>query len=575
MSEQSRTLLVGGIPLGIGYLDAMLQQHNIPVHSFILNVDLPFHSDIFNTEIAKQILIQCLQEKRYIQTTTHIIENLGGLSALKNITALELCSIFNQLLKSEIYKYSIFKNNLLLHQYIGSKNLAAANKEALRYMYPEIFTSLDNNEFYQIRNEIILFAPAIIGFQLLIHTRERVFQLIEKIHQAFPHLYIVLGGICATGLYREILAKYPYLIIVLGEGEHTVLELIQAIEKKQKLCEVSGIAFVEETAILKTKKRELIHDLDKIPIPNHNLSCFVGERYNALWILTSRGCSFNCTFCSNKLIYKKQLRYRSIKNVIAELEYIKNNFTKVKNILITDDLFLTNQNRILEFCDEVIKRKLHFRFSCFGRIWPLSIQMIKKMEAAGFDSLEFGIDTTNTSILKNVNKRLTPEDILNGIKLLSASKIAVRSHFIIGLPGETWQTIREMALFIQKLQRIKYMFLDTPHIAVAFPGTTLYEEMLEQGLLSENSWIQQKNKLFYYTKEHREDVLFKMQEELASYICINRFFTIKGFSKQWHMLFLSRNKRVILSYLYLRVYHFFIRLFTPFYEHNLKYEQTK
>lgn len=353
-------------------------------------------------------------------------------------------------------------------------------------------------------------------------------------------LPLLLGGVFATSLYRQILQQYPFVIVVRGEGEQTLADLVRALSLNAPLYLVDGIAFMQDGNCLITKDRALCENLDALPFPYQEISKYDREPWLAL--LTARGCTTRCSFCCLNTISPGAMRVRSIANVIAELESIRCNQPQVKSIGIVDSTFLFDNARVIEFCDEVIKRKLSFSFFCAGRVKPLSLEMIKKMEQAGFTQVDLGLESANEEILRKAHKGITQADVLNAVKLFAQSKIDVRLYLIVGLPGETWLTIRETARFIQKLQKIKYVFPWTPSSANVFPGTELYENMCAAGLLDDRVWLNNLDHNIVYTCEHDKQTLEKMRRELMSYIDLDQFFTMKGFLRQFPVIVLSADR---------------------------------
>lgn len=134
--------------------------------------------------------------------------------------------------------------------------------------------------------------PDIVGFQILTGNRVVSFRLIEHININYPSIKIIIGGIHATVMYKQILDKYPFLTVILGEGEITVSELLDTGKSPE---DIDGIAFYHNGKIVKTNDRALIENLDELPFPKHNL--FFNEIRRSGCILTSRGCPFSCTFC--------------------------------------------------------------------------------------------------------------------------------------------------------------------------------------------------------------------------------------------------------------------------------------
>ena len=236
-----------------------------------------------------------------------------------------------------------------LHSYLESKKNAVKTLSLNHKTYEESL---------RITNKCIEeFSPDIIGMQVLTATRISVYKLIENISRNYPGIKIILGGIHATIMYKQLIEKYPFVIVVLGEGEVTMGELSkELLKKKPNLKKIKGIAFSFKKEVVRTERRELIKDLDSLPFPNHKQFIQDKKRKSAC-LLTTRGCPFACSFCCLNPESKRIVRFRSPKNVVDEIEYIVQNFPHIKSVFIHDDSFFIDNQRVMEICDEIVKEK--------------------------------------------------------------------------------------------------------------------------------------------------------------------------------------------------------------------------
>ena len=373
------------------------------------------------------------------------------------------------------------------------------------------------------------FRPDVVGFTILTVNRVTTYHGIELIHEKHPETRIVLGGIHATIMYHQLLNKYPYVVIVRGEGELTFEELLI----QPDLTKIKGIVYADRGYILKNLDRELIPDLDTLPFPDHK-EFFKGNRTSAN-ILTSRGCPGNCSFCCLNPVSKKRVRQRSVENVIKEIDYLTTAFPKLETIWIEDDTFFLNNKRVIDFCDEVIKHKYKVSFCCAGRIKPLTEEMVIKLELAGFKEVMLGLESGDNDVLKRCHKGITQDDTLAAITLFSKKNINLTLYIIVGLPGETRQTILTTARFIQRLQRIKYIHFWTVGILLVFPGTEVYKLSKQSGVLDDTYWLTSETTP-YYTVENARDITNSYSDLLLSYIKMEKIVTLSGFLHQFFMI---------------------------------------
>ena len=372
--------------------------------------------------------------------------------------------------------------------------------------------------------------PDVIGFQVLTGNRVTSFRLIEHIDIHYPDIKIIIGGIHATVMYEQILTKYPFITVILGEGEITVSEYL---DNRNSMENIKGIAFNSNGKIIKTSDRPLIENLDDLPFPKHEI--FFNEIRRSGCILTSRGCPFSCTFCCLCSMSQRKVRYRSVKNVVDEIEYMAKNFKEMNSVWIHDDSFMLNNQRVIEFCNEVVARGIRKEFICSGRMKPVNRQMIKAMEKAGFKHVLFGLESGAEEILRTSRKAITKEDAIRAFTLFSESSIKTTAFLIVGLPGETPETVKETIELVQTLQKIKYTFFGDIGILFVYPGTEVYEIAKTKGYIDDNYWLTD-NTTPFYTVDNSIETLNDFKETILNHIALDRIFTPAGFTAQKNMI---------------------------------------
>jgi radical SAM superfamily enzyme YgiQ (UPF0313 family) len=314
------------------------------------------------------------------------------------------------------------------------------------------------------------FKPQIAGATAVSMTVDHARQIISDVKAIDPEILTVMGGPHVTFCAQETLEAFSELdAVVIGEGEETLVELLRAVESADNLDTVSGIAYRAGSKIMTTAKRKWIEDLDALPFPARHLLPL--GRYRTLGmpisITTSRGCPYKCIFCVGRKMGGAKVRYHSADRVAAELQYLAN--LKFHQINIADDLFTANQNHCLAVCEEILQRNLDINWTSFARVDTVSETLLSKMKAAGCTAVSFGIESANPSILNTSKKGITVQQIRNAVRLCRCVGISPFASFILGLPGETPQTIKETKAFAANLQQkgLAYGF----HILAPFPGT--------------------------------------------------------------------------------------------------------
>lgn len=315
----------------------------------------------------------------------------------------------------------------------------------------------------------------------------------EKISTNLP---ILIGGYHATALPKETLEYSKYFdYVVYGEGEITTFELLKNIENETSLKNVKGIAYRDKSKIIVNKPRPRITNLDKLPFPA--LDLFPLGMYNPcastnkdvleLPISTSRGCPYQCIFCSRPL--GNEVTSRSVDNIIRELK--RDVYELGANqLLFTDETFTMNKKRIHELCNEIIKEGLNenMKWNCETRVDLVDKKLLEKMKEAGCKYIAYGIDSGNDELLKKLKKNTTTEQSRNAVKWAKEAGIKVFASCILGNPYETNETVEQTVKLILELDPDFAAFsLLTP-----FPGTET-NRMAERGegnlkIISKN-WI--------------------------------------------------------------------------------------
>jgi radical SAM superfamily enzyme YgiQ (UPF0313 family) len=314
------------------------------------------------------------------------------------------------------------------------------------------------------------FKPHVAGATAVTMTFDHAAEVLKNVKTIAPHVLTVMGGPHVTFCARQTLETFPELdVVVRGEGEETFVDLINAVAGAQHLDTVNGITYRIGTQINTTPKRKLIQNLDSLPIPARHLLPL--GRYRTLGLpismTTSRGCPYKCIFCVGRKMVGARVRYHSADRVAAELQCLAD--LKFHQINIADDLFTANQNHCFEVCEEILKRNLEINWTSFARVDTISEKLLARMKAAGCTAVSFGIESANPAILNTIKKGITVQQIRNAVRICRRVGISPYASFILGLPGETPETIKETADFAANLQQegLAYGF----HILAPFPGT--------------------------------------------------------------------------------------------------------
>ena len=385
-----------------------------------------------------------------------------------------------------------------------------------------------NNVNYDICHEKIKttleeFKPDMIGVSIMTHSRVSAYRTIEWVHETYPDMHIVIGGMHVSVLYEQMVKKYPYVVAAIGEGEETLNEIIKAYESGGKIGDVLGIAYHDGEKVVMSPRRPLIQDLDTLPFPRHDL--FIHEGKKMANLLTSRGCPFKCNFCVLDHTSRRKVRFRSGENIADEVEMILTKHPSIESIWIHDDAFMINKDRTLDFCEAIIRRGIKTSFVASARFNPIDENVVRKMEQAGFTHVLFGLESGAASVMKGMRKGITKQHAIDGMKLFAevAPSIKTTAFLIVGLPGETDDTIEETIDFVQQLQSINYTFYDDIGVCILYPGTEVYAMSVLKGKINDDYWLTDKP-VPYYTPEnggvYEYDKLIAMKTRLRHGIAL-------------------------------------------------------
>lgn len=401
----------------------------------------------------------------------------------------------------------------------------------------------------KLLDEIDIFLPEMIGFQVFSMVRTSTFSIIEKIYN--QNIKIILGGIHSTIMYQQILEKYPYVIISLGEGEFTLAELANTFERNIDISNVQGIAYVNSNAeLIKTTPRALLKDLDVLPFPKHEVYFDIAPERTVAHMISSRGCPFHCTFCALKIISEGKVRKRSIENVVDEIIYLKTQYPRLKHIQFHDDTMLLDNARMIDFCKRIVALKLGVTFECSARVKPVSEELFMWMKKAGFTKIMFGLETGSPTILKSIKKSITKKDVLNLFYLLKKFDFDITTFLICGFPGETDETIQETIDLVNETQKIKYNLIGGVGKLWIYPGTDIYENAKQAGIISDEFWMTSKP-VPYYTVEHSYEKLCEFEERIMNSVAITRILTWQGFKNHFMkmpftiLLYLFKRRHIV------------------------------
>ncbi|UCH43347.1 MAG: radical SAM protein [Dehalococcoidales bacterium] len=334
-----------------------------------------------------------------------------------------------------------------------------------------------------LRRKLAEYRPQLVGITCVTMNSNLATRILKVCKDFDPNITTVMGGPHASFTPDETLLKAPWVnVIVIGEGETTLVELCRQVASAGDYNMVAGVAFVDKGIVVKTAPRPLLEDLDRLPLPARHLLPL--SRYQALGvpctITTSRGCPYGCIFCSAHQMFGRKVHFRSPGLVVDEIEMLYRDFGFTQ-INIVDDTFTVNHEHAGQVCEEILKRDLNISWSTYARVDNVTEDLVSLMRRAGCETVLFGIESSDENILETIRKGITPEDIRRGVRIACAAGFRVLTSFIFGLPGESPDTVPNTIAFADELNKnygAEYAF----HILAPMPGTELYEKASDYGL---------------------------------------------------------------------------------------------
>jgi len=349
--------------------------------------------------------------------------------------------------------------------------------------YKSAIESDDHPIWAEVKREISSFYPEVVGVSVLTAKVPSAFKIAEICKNIDPKMVVVFGNHHPTIKPDEILSNEDVDFVVRGEGEETFSSLIDNLgSPSPDYHSITGLSFRDNGKIINNDDRILIDDLDALPFPARdkllNLQTYTSTQLSM--VMTSRGCPYNCSFCASHNMWGKKVRFRSVENIINEIDELKTVYS-IKNITFMDDSFTINKERVKELCLAMIEKHINITWSCLTRVNIISDEIIVLMKKAGCTKVDVGIESGNQRVLDLINKGITVEQVRKAVEILKRNKMYWSGFFIFGFPTETENEISDTINFLKELKpNWANISIFTP-----YPGTDLYELSLEKGMITE------------------------------------------------------------------------------------------
>lgn len=318
-------------------------------------------------------------------------------------------------------------------------------------------------------------------------------ELLDFVKKIAPHVISIVGGGLITSEPELVYGMLESDYGVIGEGEETAPQLIEALERKTSVADVDGVIFRDKRSgeIIRTNPRKLIQDIDQIPFPDFEgfeIEKYISQqRTNDIYyfhvldskprmlpIISSRGCPYNCSFCFHPL--GRQYRVRSLDNFFAELELLINNYD-INYFCVYDELLSANKQRIQEFCRRM--ETYNVKWMTQLRVDSVDEELLLLLKKSGVTCISYGIESANNTVLKSMKKNITIEQVERALEMTRANKIGIQGNLIFGDRAETEETVAQSLAWHESHGE----YLLGLGMISAFPGSSLYKYAKEKNLI--------------------------------------------------------------------------------------------
>lgn len=340
----------------------------------------------------------------------------------------------------------------------------------------------------ELADEVIRRRPDGVGFSCTTSSFLEGYRIAELLKDARPDLPVVFGGAHACSVGASLLDSFPAIdYLVLGEGEQTMFELAAAGFRTPET--VPGIAFRKDGKAILSAPRGLIANLDDLPFPAYRRLPDFPRRYNLplfsyptapnTSIISSRGCPYNCSYC-DRSVFSRGFRFNSPDYITDHLAMLHKDFG-IRHVFFYDDLFTFDRKRVAEFCELKERKRIPVTYNCIARLEHVDDELLRLLKRSGCWQVNFGIESGDPEVLKKHRKFYDLDEVQRKLSMVRKAGMRVKGLFMIGLPGETEETIRRTIDYALQLP------LDEVNVTkfTPFPGAPIYRDIREQGEFNE------------------------------------------------------------------------------------------
>lgn len=334
----------------------------------------------------------------------------------------------------------------------------------------------------EIERQLGEIRPDVLAISQWTHNRHASLELARTARRLHPECTIIMGGAHATFQRDELLYRgSPVDLVVLGEGEETLLELAGNMKNGRNWHGIRGIACRLGDRIVTTPERPFLADLDALPFASLHLDNSIGvdRELQAEFIVTARGCPSSCSFCSSPGFWKRRVRFRSPAHIADEIRFIGERYGLIY-FSLRDDTFTADRQRTIDFCRLLIERRAHIIWNCQSRVTALDDELLVWMKRAGCECVQLGVESGSPGTLARLGKNITPQQVERAAAAVRRVGINLSVYLISDIPGESAGDLAETVELVRRIRP------DDGYVSplAYYPGTSLFAEAVAAGLVA-------------------------------------------------------------------------------------------
>ncbi|HEY6837558.1 MAG TPA: radical SAM protein [Geobacteraceae bacterium] len=341
----------------------------------------------------------------------------------------------------------------------------------------------------EIVAEIVRQSPDVVGFSCTTSSFLEGYEIAERLRERLPRAKIVFGGAHACSVGVTLLDRFPAIdFLVIGEGEQSFYELLSAGFSHPET--IPGIGHRKDGKGELSMVRHNIEDLDSLPFPayhrltgfpqRYNLPLFSYPRFPNTSIISSRGCPYQCSYC-DRSVFSRGFRFNSPEYIMEHLHFLHRDFG-IRHVFFYDDLFTFDRSRVERLCELMEQKRLPVTYNCIARLEHVDKELVALLKRSGCWQVNFGIESGDPDVVKKHRKFYGLDEVGRKLQMVKDADLRVKGLFMIGLPGESEETIRRtidyaLTLPLDEINVTKF----TP-----FPGAPVYASIREHGEFTED-----------------------------------------------------------------------------------------